>query len=181
MIVIGVCRGEVRQADGVVQAPARTPHDADDIVTDGQLHHPRADGLDDAEALVAQHEEARPGGRPAVLSCVDLLVRPVEADAEYLDHDPPAVGCLVDRGLGDVAQRGAVRDAGGHGYGFHAHPPRVGVAGMGRVVVRPAMRSATRPVQPVWWEAPRPMPVSPWKYSWNGIRPCQAGSVWNRS
>src|SRR6476469_1473774 len=24
---------------------------------------------------------------------------------------------------------------------------------------------ATRPVQPVWWLAPRPLPVSPWKYS----------------
>ena len=24
---------------------------------------------------------------------------------------------------------------------------------------------ATRPVQPVWWLAPRPAPVSPWKYS----------------
>jgi len=24
---------------------------------------------------------------------------------------------------------------------------------------------ATRPVQPVWWAAPRPAPLSPWKYS----------------
>jgi hypothetical protein len=24
---------------------------------------------------------------------------------------------------------------------------------------------ATRPVQPVWWPAPRPAPLSPWKYS----------------
>jgi len=24
---------------------------------------------------------------------------------------------------------------------------------------------ATRPVQPVWWEAPSPAPLSPWKYS----------------
>ena len=24
---------------------------------------------------------------------------------------------------------------------------------------------ATRPVQPVWWLAPRPAPLSPWKYS----------------
>ena len=41
------------------------------------------------------------------------------------------------------------------------------------------MRSATRPVQPVWCDAPSPAPVSPWKYSWKGISPCQAGSVWN--
>ncbi len=26
---------------------------------------------------------------------------------------------------------------------------------------------ATSPVHPVWWEAPTPRPVSPWKYSWN--------------
>ena len=28
-------------------------------------------------------------------------------------------------------------------------------------------RSATRPVQPVWCDAPSPAPVSPWKYSKN--------------
>ena len=27
------------------------------------------------------------------------------------------------------------------------------------------MSLATRPVQPVWWLAPRPAPLSPWKYS----------------
>ena len=42
---------------------------------------------------------------------------------------------------------------------------------------RRMIRSATSPVQPVWWEAPSPAPVSPWKYSWNGIRSCQAGSL----
>ena len=45
---------------------------------------------------------------------------------------------------------------------------------------RRMIRSATSPVQPVWWEAPRPAPVSPWKYSWNGIRSCQAGSRWKQ-
>ena len=53
-------------------------------VTDGQLHHPCADGLDDAETLVAQHEKVRSGGRAAVHSGVDLLVGPVEAHAELL-------------------------------------------------------------------------------------------------
>ena len=28
---------------------------------------------------------------------------------------------------------------------------------------------ATNDVQPVWWLAPRPAPVSPLKYSWNGM------------
>ena len=41
---------------------------------------------------------------------------------------------------------------------------------------RRMIRSATSPVQPVWCDAPRPSPVSPWKYSWNGIRSRQAGS-----
>ena len=35
---------------------------------------------------------------------------------------------------------------------------------------------ATSAVQPVWWLAPTPAPVSPWKYSWNGIRSRQCGS-----
>jgi hypothetical protein len=30
---------------------------------------------------------------------------------------------------------------------------------------RSMMRLATRPVQPVWWDAPSPAPLSPWKHS----------------
>ena len=41
--------------------------------------------------------------------------------------------------------------------------------------------SATVPVQPVWWLAPIPAPLSPWKYSWKRIRSRQCGSVWNFS
>ena len=37
-------------------------------------------------------------------------------------------------------------------------------------------RCATRPVQPVWCEAPIPAPVSPWKYSWNSSRSRHSGS-----
>ncbi len=33
-----------------------------------------------------------------------------------------------------------------------------------------------RPVQPVWWLAPRPLPVSAWKYSWKGTCALQSGS-----
>src|SRR5262249_7279310 len=29
------------------------------------------------------------------------------------------------------------------------------------------IRLAISPVQPVWWDAPQPRPLSPWKYSWN--------------
>ena len=42
-------------------------------------------------------------------------------------------------------------------------------------------RSATRPVQPVWCEAPSPAPSSPWKYSWKSSASRQAGSVRKRS
>ena len=35
---------------------------------------------------------------------------------------------------------------------------------------------ATRPVQPVWWMAPTPRPVSPWKYSWNSTWSRKCGS-----
>src|SRR6185295_12768995 len=40
---------------------------------------------------------------------------------------------------------------------------------------------ATSPVQPVWWLAPRPAPLSPWKYSWKGTRSRQWGSRWSLS
>ena len=40
---------------------------------------------------------------------------------------------------------------------------------------------AIAPVQPVWWLAPSPAPLSPWKYSWKRIRSRQCGSVWKVS
>ena len=40
------------------------------------------------------------------------------------------------------------------------------------------MRSRTSPVHPVWWDAPSPAPVSPWKYSWNHSWSFHAGSLW---
>ena len=54
-------------------------------------------------------------------------------------------------------------------------PSRPGLAAK-RLGTRPALRrrrsamsAATSAVQPVWCEAPRPSPVSPWKYSWKRI------------
>ena len=37
--------------------------------------------------------------------------------------------------------------------------------GLGVEASEVSRRRATRPVQPVWWLAPRPAPLSPWKYS----------------
>ena len=43
----------------------------------------------------------------------------------------------------------------------------LGVSSASSAVMRPkrSRRPAMRPVQPVWWLAPRPAPMSPWKYS----------------
>jgi hypothetical protein len=43
----------------------------------------------------------------------------------------------------------------------------LGVSSASAAVTRPKRSSsrATRPVQPVWWLAPMPAPLSPWKYS----------------
>src|SRR6185295_4085279 len=75
------------------------------------------------------------------------------------------------------------RDAAGHGAQPYAvasgqdHPP---VSAHDRFPS--CWRSlATRAVQPVWWLAPTPAPVSPSKYSWNGIRSRQCESAWNFS
>src|SRR5262249_9229891 len=38
---------------------------------------------------------------------------------------------------------------------------------------------ATSAVQPVWWLAPIPAPLSPWKYSWTRIKTLECGSSWN--
>src|SRR6516225_350632 len=42
---------------------------------------------------------------------------------------------------------------------------------------RRRIRSATTPVQPVWWKAPIAAPLSPWKYSLKIRLSCQAGPV----
>ncbi len=51
----------------------------------------------------------------------------------------------------------------------------------GHRVPRVRIRWATSAVHPVWCSAPRPAPVSPWKYSWNGTLSRQRGSVASRS
>ena len=63
-----------------------------------------------------------------------------------------------------------------------AHQPAARPPSRARPTAPPSRNSsATAPVQPVWWLAPRPAPLSPWKYSWNRIRSRQCGSSWNFS
>src|SRR5205085_9492750 len=69
----------------------------------------RPDLLDDAEALVAGDEEVVARGRGAVFGRVDLLVGPVDADAQHPDLHAAAVGDVADGGLGDLAQVDRVR------------------------------------------------------------------------
>ena len=46
----------------------------------------------------------------------------------------------------------------------------------GRAPARLSRQRTTSAVQPVWCDAPRPRPVSPWKYSWKSSRSFQWGS-----
>ena len=48
--------------------------------------------------------------------------------------------------------------------------------GAGWGAARSRTSRTTSEVHPVWWLAPRPSPVSAWKYSWNRTRFCQVGS-----
>ena len=50
-----------------------------------------------------------------------------------------------------------------------------------RAAARSSSERTTRAVQPVWWLAPKPAPVSPWKYSWKRTRSRQCGSRANRA
>ena len=83
------------------------------------------------------------------------------------------LGCL---GTGE-AKAQARRNHGAHGYHRLALlafatgallavvflPTTCSISG----VANTCMSLAMTPVQPVWWLAPRPAPLSPWKYSWN--------------
>jgi hypothetical protein len=94
---------------------------------------------------------------------------------EPVGDEPLASARLVER----TAHRASERDAQAIAVPAHysdLHPSADSTSGSGRQI-----RSATRPVQPVWWEAPSPAPLSPWKYSKNVMLSRQRGSVCRRS
>src|SRR3989441_13317852 len=120
---------------------------------------------------------------------------PVEAhlrDAVQLDvrnvvergRPPDAAGqlCQPDPGVDLEQRRIAVAH---HGFSaasssaWAALPPSSSFSGS--TVAKTCIRRATTPVQPVWWLAPSPAPLSPWKYSWNDKQSRQCGSFWNFS
>ena len=101
---VDVVGGHVVGADQVVEARARPADGGHDVVAGLHLGHVLPDRLDPAEPFVADDQEVMPVGGGAVLRRVDLLVRPVDADAQDLDEDAPAAGDVVHRGLGSSAR-----------------------------------------------------------------------------
>src|SRR5262249_19288790 len=82
---------------------------------------------------------------------------------------------LPRRRLGKVAadlRAQADRQAPAFSVAPESSSPRVGT---GRPRAR-KINSATSPVHPVWWLAPRPAPLSPWKYSLKRTLSLHAGS-----
>jgi hypothetical protein len=121
MLVVAVVRGEVGQADLVVDAVPCLADDGDHVVARRQLGHVRADLPHHAEPLVAEDEVVVAGRRGAVVPGIDLLVRPVQADPQDVDLDPPAARHVVERRLRMVvADAGAVRGPRDDGERFHS-------------------------------------------------------------
>ena len=120
---------------------------------------------------------ARPRLREAPAGAVAVDQQPVVAAgaqpgdraagvaAEAVGHQPLARGGLVERAAHLATERDPqARRHSSHGSASPAN-------GSGRQI-----RSATSPVQPVWWLAPSPAPLSPWKYSLNVMLSRHRGS-----
>src|SRR4029450_12070071 len=117
----------------------------------------------------------RPGGRVPRAVDAEAVAAP-RADAEDVALPAGAVGgaqgdALLDAGVVEQGDLDGIGDAADEG---EARAVRVGVGpgpghhdGAVLASARRMIRSATRPVHPVWCEAPRPAPSSPLKDSWN--------------
>src|SRR5271165_4576 len=125
----------------------------------------------------AGSQETLPPCRPRSLPGVGRLRQSPEHDARTPTRPPSC------HRLGPLhAQRvGATR------HDLHAHrlsTPRTSrwmtSDTVGQARCRRRMTSATNPVHPVWWVAPSPAALSPWKYSWNCRLSCHRGSVCSR-
>src|SRR6202011_1803815 len=89
--------------------------------------------------------------RNLVLQRHDMTSRDLSRIAARLTHGRPALfACQVCRGCREAALCSAL----GAAWVFSLAPSC-------------SIRLAINPVQPVWWDAPQPRPLSPWKYSWN--------------
>src|SRR5829696_8239419 len=122
-LVVDVVRGEVLEPDPVVDAVARPPHCRDDVTSrPDRVRDVRPDLEHATEALVAGNQKALAGRRFTVLGRVDLLVRPVDADAEDLHQHAPTVLDHFHPRLWDVLEMHRVRSARIDGDRLHAAP-----------------------------------------------------------
>ena len=127
---------------------------------------PRRPGLPDAEE--PDPVESHPG-EPVELGVRDVIERrpPAETLRQLRQPDPRVD--LVERRMGGPAVTGV-------DSGFPAATQAASISVMAAflpssrtcsadVVANRCMMRAMMPVQPVWWLAPMPAPLSPWKYS----------------
>src|SRR6202007_40565 len=141
------------------QPDAGVTGDEDGIERD-EAHHPLG------RTMHCNHEE------PVIAAGPQRPDRPHRIAAEAVGDEPLALRRLVE----SSAAAGAERDP--HACASSRCDSRSSTRGASRRRMR---RWATRPVQPVWCVAPRPAPLSPWKYSLKKMLSCQAGSFWRRS
>jgi hypothetical protein len=95
---------------------------SDHVVSRGQLPYLRPDLLDHPKALVPEDQEVVAIGGGSVLTLVDLVVGPVEADPKDADPNASAVRDLVQGRLGHVGEVGAPRLPRMDGDGLHDAP-----------------------------------------------------------
>src|SRR5262249_20165861 len=151
----------------------RTADDADDEVA--LLEAAGGAGVEHAaERLVPEHEPGLAERGPSVLALHDLAVGPADPDRDRLDEDR----AVADVGLGHVLEPRRPRllrlerDR-LHRFLFAAPPEGEAVRSRTNAAFFPPSRraaasslsnSSTRvpasPVQPVWWLAPTPAPLS---------------------
>ncbi len=119
--VVGFVRRHIGHADGVVEAFAGLAHHGYDVVAWAQLLDLRSHLLDQPEALMTQDQKVLTRrGRP-VQAGVNLPVGAVQAYAQHLDKNAPAVLEIIHsrhRQLHDVS---AVGLAWHNGNSFHRH------------------------------------------------------------
>ena len=118
-LVVRLVGRHVVGADPVVYAGAGSAHGRRYVVAGAQVAHVRPHLEHAPERLVARDQKvvALRGG--AVLSGVDLPVRPVHSDAQYLDEHAAPIGNVVDTWLWQVCQVHAVGLTGEDGDRFH--------------------------------------------------------------
>ena len=119
VLVVG---GEVGAPDRVVRTVSRPPDDRHHQVAGLQLGHGGADLLDDSQALMPDDEDVGAGRRGPVRASIDLLVGPVEPDAQDAHQHAALAWHGFELRFRQVGEMRASRAAGEHGHRFHVTP-----------------------------------------------------------